>query len=643
MIYKTISTLFIYVTVAVTAFAQPSKEQRIEDSVIGWWSKLSIPAPKIYEGDGKAFSLQQQQNMNNVITWMQQSYTPVGGIGTYTRRWYKDKNSFKPFQYGVDFRVWNVSYMKEYLDEKGHFKPVSEEYTRFDFSANTIPGSYAIAFINTPTQYLFTWPPNGYGQIETDNFQFKQPDPRIHPNVYPYITRINEIQTVFLAPENELPFIAVTKGEYLQLAEVALGRVLQKQQEEVNQQWSDTKTREEVFQYKKEQINRYINAIQQVREKHKNTLNEPAVLRYMQPAYNNIDGSMDPFEISPMEKKLKAYFPVYKIDPAVLPKCNSNQPQWLSLSFPYRTKEEGNQLYEMYTAVTENFNYEYVYDYFYNPNKVKGKVYQPVNEDQLKARLAAYRNKYFHENTPSVAPSNLSPNTIFADNFSKNSDGAKVAGWYYRTYGKHASVTSLPDFEGKWLRLGYGNAVNPTTLKLPLPESFSIAFDVVTDDFTSRTGGAVELNLSTVPPVRDGVVETVKSSATLSLKITAGNENDFNNNNYMGTAKLEMHSTPSVNNDNYNEGVFITYDMREFTNKQNRVNVQLKIKAGVISLLLNGKSVATSNNFKLTYGKPCISCNFPATASIKNLYWTNVTNDADHVSVYISNVKITKE
>ena len=68
-----------------------------------------------------------------------------------------------------------------------------------------------------------------------------------------------------------------------------------------------------------------------------------------------------------MESKLNHAFPVYKIDAALEAKMQGKIPQWIAIAFPYRTKENGNQLYEMHTALAENLNYEYVYNYFFNP------------------------------------------------------------------------------------------------------------------------------------------------------------------------------------------------------------------------------------------------------------------------------------
>ena len=74
-------------------------------------------------------------------------------------------------------------------------------------------------------------------------------------------------------------------------------------------------------------------------------------------------------------------------------KCRTAVPQWLAIWFRYETKEDGNKLYEMYRSLTENINYDYIYKYFFDPEKVKGIPYRPANEDQLNARLDAYRKR----------------------------------------------------------------------------------------------------------------------------------------------------------------------------------------------------------------------------------------------------------
>jgi hypothetical protein len=624
--------------------AQGTKEQRIQDSIIGWQKILTpVDKPKLFEARGRTFSIRQQENMHKIIEWMQKSYTPVAGIGTYKTRLYASDNQFNPHQYGVDFRVWNVSYSPEYLDAKGHFKPVSEEYNRFDVSVNMIPGSYPISFINTPDQYLFAWPVDGFvtGDDLTDNDKI---DPRINPNVYKFITRINEKQTVFLAPGNQLPVVEVTIGEYLQLAENAFDNELQKEKERINNQWQDQKTRDKVLQiYMTNTDARFRNTVKQLRGKYQDNLHDQAILRDMQPRAHDFYGDVDPFKIDAMAKKLKHYYPVYKLEPAVIKKCFSEQPQWIAISLPYKTSEDGNQEYEMYRSVTENFNYEYAYNYFFDPEKVKGKPYKPANEEQMNARLDGYRKKNNIQKPAATSQTTLPVNVFFIDDFSGNSDGSKPAGWYFSSTGKHSKVTEIKDTPGKWVQLGYNNALSSSSMKKPLPENFTLEYDVATDEFSTRTGGSTMLYLSSYPLRSDGMEDINGDGTTIKITIASGNEGDFDTNNYSGTAKIDIHSTPSVNKDNFSEGIFYTHPLREFTNKKNNLHVAVNLKGGELKLFLNGKEVAVSSDFKMTYGKPCVSCNLPAGTKFKTVYWKNNTSDAESIKVYISNVIITKE
>jgi len=406
------------------SFAQSNREQRIQDSVIGWWKKLSIPKPKP-PTNGQSLTIKQQELLATFIAWMQKSYTPIGGIGTYQLKSYKSKEeSFTPAAYGVDFRVWNVSFEPAWLEPNGDFKPVSEEYTRYDMTANAIPGSYAIPFINTATQFLFTWPPDGYN---TNGDLVRETSLSKNDNTNKFITRVNELNTVFIAPENKLPFVPVSRGELLRLAEASVDREIQKRKTAIEGQFpSNVKAQTQAFEFVKKEMEKYRLSIQALKEKYKNSLSEHAIINNMQVTINTFDGDVDPFIIKPNDLTHKNYFPVYKIEPAVLEKCKTDQPQWIALSFPYRTKEDGNQQYELYRSLTEHFNFAYVQDYFFGPVSMRTVTYRPQNEELLNKTLNSYRNKNNLQKRPTENA--LPANVYFVENFSGNGDGSKPLG-----------------------------------------------------------------------------------------------------------------------------------------------------------------------------------------------------------------------
>lgn len=637
---RIILIIFLSFILPSSVFAQLTPEQRIQDSVIGWWNKLSIPKPKP-PSNGRTLTIKKQELLANFIKWMQQSYTPVGGIGTYQFKSYSSKEpSFAPAAYGVDFRVWNVSFNPPWVEANGDFKPVSEEYTRYDIIANGIPGSYAIPFINTANQYLFTWPPDGYN---IKNNPAKGTSLSGNSNTGKFLTTVNELNTVFLARGNKLPFIPVTKGELLQLAEDALGRQLQAEKEAVENKWpGNIKAQEDAFEYRKQNIEKYRIKIQQLKEKHRNTLNEPAVIRTMQPTIYSFEITPDPFVISRSEETSKQYFPVYKIAPAVLEKCKTDQPQWIAVSFPYKTKEDGNQEYEMYRSLTEHFNYQYVQDYFFNPEKTKGIVYKPVNEELLNATLNNYRKKRNSKSNPPVTA--LPANIYFMDDFTGNTDGSKPAGWFFSTSGKHSIVTTVKKEPGKWVQLGYNNPLSASGIKKPLPENFTLEYDLLTDgEFSSVTGGAVSLILTTRPSNTNGSENIYNNGTKVKINIESGNEVGYDNNNYRGALNVNINSTPSVNKQNFSEGILYSCPLREFTDKKTSVHVAVKVKGTVLTVFINNKQVAVSTDFKMTYGGACISCGLPPGTRFNAVFWENTTKDAENVKVYLSNIKITKD
>ena len=629
----------LQLVVSIT-FAQPDREQRIQDSIIGWWKKSIIPQPKP-PSKSQPLTIKQQEILVNFVKWMQQSYTPVAGLGTYRLKWYRTgEPSFAPYAYGVDFRVWDVSFTPPYLDATGDFKPIDEQYTRYDINVNVIPGSYAIPFINTANQYLFTWPPNGYN---IKNNPAQETSLSNNSNTGKFVTRVNEMNTVFLAPGNKLPFVPVSKVELLQLAEDAVGRQLQAEKEDVENKWpGNIKAQQEAFEYRKIKIEKYRVNIKQLREKHKNTLNEPAVLSTMQPAIYSFEINPDPFVISRNEETSKQYFPVYKIEPVVLEKCKTDQPQWIAVSFPYTTKEDGNQEYEMYRSLTEHFNYQYVQDYFFNPEKVKAVVYKPANQELLNETLNNYRRKGYSKSSAPVTA--LPANVYFMDDFTGNADGGKPAGWFFSTSGKHSMVTTIKNKPGMWVQLGYNNPLSSNFMKKPLPENFILEYDLVTDgEFSSGSGGAASLILTTRPSNTGGSENTYNNGTRVKINIASGNEANYSNNNYRGVLNITINSTPSVNKQNFSEGILYRYPLPEFTNKKTKVHVAVKVKGNVLTVLINNKQVAVSTDFKLTHGGACISCGLPAGTRFNAVFWENTTSDAENVKVYISNVKITKE
>lgn len=625
----------VFFFIICTAFAQLTPEQRIQDSVIGWWSNNKFDHLK---PQTEVIGKKKEIHVNKMLEWIKKTYTPVAGLGTTSR--YISK-----LNYGVLCYVWNVSHDKEWTEPNGNFKPIPEENTPFWIAANRVFGSYTIPFLQKPNEYYFTMQPNGYSANDRMLENGKKADPGIDPNASKYITWINDWQTVYLTPNNKLPFIAITKAELLQQAEQALDQQWANEIKDVQEKWpTNKKSQDEVLIIRKQTIEKYRSNIQKLRERHQNSLNEPAVIRAMQPTMYSFELDPDIFKIDKAANELNQYFQVYKVDPSLYVKLQSETPQWIAVAFPFANKEKGNQLYELYKALSENFNYDYAYNYFFDPEKVKGLPYKPANEDQLMARLNTYRKKNKSIINSVAKPVTIPANTFFFDDFSLNSEGDDPANWFFNKYGKHSVVTSLKKQTGKWLQLGYNNPLTPSLLKKPIPENFILEYDMATDgEFSSRTGGAITMTLNTRPGTASGSEFNGGNGTRVNIDIISGNEADYNNNNYRGMLRVKINSSPSANTQNSSEGISYEYPLLEFTNKKTSVHIAIKVMAGVLSIFINNKQVAVSTDFKLAYGGKCVTCGLPVGTKFNNIFWNNSTNDADTTKVYIRNIKISKE
>jgi hypothetical protein len=586
---KGIAISILFAAVTSVCMAQFTAEQRIQDSVIGWWANNYWD--RNWKPQTEPIAKKKEAHVNNMVQWMKKSYTPVGGLGTVTR--YLEKNG-----YGVKFMVWNVSHDKQWTDARGNFKPIPEENTKFYISANKIWGSYPVSFINQPGQlFVFTWQPDGALPDNNDPGNKKRPV-GIHPNAAKYITIRNEMQSIMLAPNNKLPFTTLTKGEYLQLADEALAAQFAKASD-----------------YDKKAIDRIRKNIAQLKEKYKNSLTAAAIIKDMQPSMYSFDG-VDPFDISSYLLAQKLYYPLYKLTADVLSKLNAAEPQWITVALPFKTKEDGNQLYEMYTAVTENINYDYIYNYFFDPEKIKGIAYKPANEEQLTARLTAYLNKNKVGTNAGSKKSSLPAGVHFSEDFSNATSGTMPAGWTSRQNNRGFVIETPPGEKGKWLFLDSGADLVASSLQKPFPANFTLEFDLLCTDYTNRAGRTVTVQLS-------------GPNTSARLYITPGNEQN-----------IKIY--PSMAGFSVNLGRH-TIEFSSYSNKKTKAHVKI-VKSGTsIIAYINGTKVESNPKYKQNYESEMA---LGAAASFAKLEWTSDTVSQnppeDKGKVYISNIIITK-
>lgn len=364
---KTIIILFAILAIATLNMAAQSSNpgmKELREKVIGW---ENIMPPK---GNAKGSSRTIQGHtytpyhlglIDTFISWIKESYIPVGGLPQAERLALPDRIDnppYLPLGTGVAMWMWDPSY-----DATGKkiIKAQPASASIISILTNHIPGMEEASWFNTPAQYYFTMYYDKEGNLVYQEDRKKNT---------PYI---NEIKTwvgdyliyftgnrinVILIPGNELPIIQITKGEVLIKGEEALKRA-----------YSNKKT----SQYS---LDNALENIVELREKYRDDLQEPAFIRYSQLGIYSFDKGYDLFKKQVSDTYM---FPVYKLNPAIYEQSKSDKPWCVTISWPYATVKSGTAEREIYKAMTKNFNFGFLYNYFFDPEKVKGKNYQPLN------------------------------------------------------------------------------------------------------------------------------------------------------------------------------------------------------------------------------------------------------------------------
>ena len=115
------------------------------------------------------------------------------------------------------------------------------------------------------------------------------------------------------------------------------------------------------------------------REKYKNRLDELALTGY-QPSISDLEFEKDVFSNGGLKdpESTSGRMPVYKVDPVMAELCKKDKPQWILVSWDYYPGDALEQ--QQQDAIIHHFNFDYVYNFFFNPEKVKGQPYKPQSK-----------------------------------------------------------------------------------------------------------------------------------------------------------------------------------------------------------------------------------------------------------------------
>lgn len=387
----------VFVLLLLTAKLQAQWVQRsvYADSVLGWIKVYNWKgATKPIKIDHRNYSITQLSICDTFANWMQRSYTPKGCLADVRKAVsekltaYNQDTKSMPQSYGA--------YTKLYLDlkrgEDGKLVPFDNTGYMWNIMANGKIGD-GIQLISTPEQYYFYIPAFGEADVN-DEFNVlakKTLDLSQHPSLKKYICffQPNGILTshrmmVILCKDNKLPYVQITKGEYIDQMAKAVERKYTEEKDYAIKSWPEGKVRSEALKAADERYHLRQAMLKKQRTKYKDRLNENASIFTNQPsAY--LEQYDDLFEGNDVQNIRK--IPVYKYDPVKLEGCKKDQPQWIAIFwdiFPGYQQERSLNNYdywalgEMHKSILQKFNFDFVYNFFFDPEKVKGKAYMPL-------------------------------------------------------------------------------------------------------------------------------------------------------------------------------------------------------------------------------------------------------------------------
>jgi hypothetical protein len=360
---------------------------------IGWIKVYKYPTPpKPVQRGERSYSATQIGYCQQFIEWMQQSYVPKGCLGD--ARYYV--NAIAQFS-STNSRLGNAinthltalphlygAYTKMYMflkkDAAGKFVPQNNFAEYWNIEANGIQYiSNPVSFISSKDEYYFVLPdyesnPKGYdSDAEKIASTFKGFNTHKNLAAYkhfyipPKVINDNPHYVVIMTQDNKLPFEEVTIGEFFAQAEKQLPV------------WQEADPIP---------ADRFATAqknLARLKEKYKNKLTQVAKLRMsstqisLYDFVNATEGQNDFFEHKDSYGNEASYpvFPILKVKQSAKALCKTDKPQWVVIRWTMGMPNQAFNIH-MHQSIMNNFNFEYVYDFFFRPERVKGKAYKAL-------------------------------------------------------------------------------------------------------------------------------------------------------------------------------------------------------------------------------------------------------------------------
>jgi hypothetical protein len=461
-------------TIVTLSAQQAIPPSEAEDRVFGWMRIYNLPAAtQPLTVDHRVYTPAQLSVAHNFANWIQQSYVPAGGLGDVIRSVserlspYNQWTKSRPQSYGAYAKIYTE--LKYGAAKK--VEPASNSHVLWSVMANGVFGEPAIN-LSTPEQYYFTLPSftdQGFGdELEKAVDLSRHPVLGKYPTYFARNSVTGNQKVIVLAKDNRLPFVKLTKGEYLDALGAAIAQWYEKERVRVTQAEQGDKVRIARWMVPvDERHQKRLAALAVNRERYKARLQEVAEIADSEPNIA-LENFPDAF-LGTGGSRLR--LPVYKVDPVLAARAKDGPPQWIVVFWTAHLNDPVSK--RLHDAVVNNFNFEFVQNLFFAPEKVAGRSYAPLKDPAATAPVATTA-----ASAASVART-ADPNVHFFDDFSTTPVGKPPIGWKstLNNSGASSTVTTLAGRTGNWATTT-GFILTPAQLK-PLPPDFTVTYDIV--------------------------------------------------------------------------------------------------------------------------------------------------------------------
>lgn len=475
---KSMNKILLIIWLGSSSGLLAQKYDAYKDDYLGWIKIYGFKgAAKTTVLENKKYTIPQLSLIDTFANWMQSSYKPKGCLGDiikyispktgiYNEAPY---NKALPHSYGARAPIY--IFLKQ---SGGKWMPENNLGYNWTIAANEIPLSYRYQDLETGKTPYFTLP--GLSEHDTDDRKLYGLDN--HPVISRYIHHlspkygnIQRINHVILSKNNIHPFVQLTVGEALQLVEEILPIKLK---EEIDNIKGNNIGRPEEIQrlsgYQQQNFARCKETLDLMKEKYRNRLGEPAYCDMS--ILSDLRNGYDFFTNQKVNEggNIDKTIPLLRIRPDMEALCKTDKPQWIMIKwFGGAMNEE--QFKHMHESILNNFDFDYLYNFIFDPLKNQGRPYQPK-------RSPAFEEKgVLLEKSETAKQMVTDASVFFFDDFSGTAENMFPAGWNSNLNSEGQKPRIKKEGNTSWLQLR-GQTLHINKLSKNLPQQFEVSFDV---------------------------------------------------------------------------------------------------------------------------------------------------------------------